>query len=712
MKYTLENNRDLIIDKDGILHLDESKLDIFDYYNEPIKQWEPPFKNEVKPYDKLKVFSLDIETTGGVIEGSDQIDAINHSIVLIGIKNHRGESLILDAKKNERQALIYLFKLFQITKPDILAVYNGFKFDLPFIIKRAQIHGLKHPFWVQTDKETGKPHKKIRNTAQVNSQAVVYTPIWLNIDNGYGTPRHHCAIVDLYHEILAWDFVKRKLTSYRLKEAPYQMGLIDGDEIIDLSYPEMLERIDRWNDGGKEELSAYLESDLNLTKVLGDDLIPPVYYQSIFLDWKLQSIISSGNGSKWNSLIENYYKNLSLATKTKFELPQSDEKRRFKGAYSAAYAGFYYDPGYEITEFDILSLYPHIVLLYGITSKKDTHKIFLSMLDYMLTNRIINKKQYNELEKLAESYILTLDQKSDMNKANNMQGTLKIFSNSGYGQLGTKGIAYNDYEGAALVTGYGRAIFRHIVRLVGKLPNVKFCSLDTDGFKVYHTTGKAQEILKYINDNLPGNNRYQIQVKIEWTAKAFFVPESKNQNGLNAELIEDGDMGLVRSGLKKNYIIIMKDVIKDDGTVVPGKLKFNGKYRKRDRSKLEKEFQPKFIQLLVNDSELAARKYYKQIRDSILNHTIDVKYLAVTRKIKKTEVNLIKNGIGVANQVVTIHRSNESHIFNSRTKEYLKNPKYVWTNDPSDVCWDAYVNILDEMFIEIHQYLMPKTIAA
>lgn len=720
------NDRLSIIEEtsDGFLEIDEGKLNIFDTYDEPIPEWEP--SREITPYNKLSIVHCDIETTGGIVSGSRDIDYKNHSIVLIGVKNERGDSKILSAKGREKKAIQDFFRILAFKKPDILNFYNGFFFDIPFIIGRCKVLGIPHPFWIQPcslkdiERSHGSfneyskkisnfkllkgelhdsnlfPALKVRRTAQINSVPITYTPIWLSIPDK-GT-RKHCAIIDTFHEVVAWDFVARKLTGYRLKDVPVQMDLTD-DEIIDMPYQEMLQNIDNWDNGGKELLSHYLESDLNLTKILGDKLLPPVYNKCLFLDWKFQSIAGSGNGTQWNAIISGFYGDDYLNS------IKPDEKRRFKGAFSAAYAGMYtsWDKSgdeYAIVEFDILSLYPHMILLYGLTSRKDVDKALLQILAYLLDARIHNKNEAKRLEKLYKqaSDILTQVQKNEINHYDGMQAVMKVLANSGYGYAGTSGIKFNDYHIASLVTAYGRAIFRHIYRLLAGLEDVTVVSCDTDGFKIRCRKKNIDPYLQYLNDNLPKNDRYAIKLKLEWTAKAIFVPPSDAQ--VNHILVMDGELGEVRSGLKKNYIVVMDS----------GKVKANGKYKKRDRSVFEKTFQPELVRLLAMDGELAARKYYLEIKKQMEEGTYPLEKVQITRKIKRgnADKTLILRGYGKTGDVITIHKSKIYSHYIGRKGQILKSAKWQNTIDPDDVCWEFYLMQLDNQFNEVMQFIDVK----
>lgn len=669
--YGAYNCRELVEDDGTALHVDETKLDLFSYYDETLPKWEP--KTKPKPYKELSQIILDIETTG--------LDPKTCQIALIGVMNEKGEHCIVRGMEREKKAILVFFEMMERRQPDILAVFNGFNFDLPFIIHRAKVHRLTIPFEVKTDLKTFR-------TAQKNSRPAQYYPIWLK--NKY--TGKHTAIIDLYHQVLCWDFVRRELTEHNLKQAPLQMGL-RHDERVELDNDGIQECI---KTGNWELLNSYLLDDLKDTKLLTDYLVPPIYYQKIFLnEWKLQSLSASGNGSKWQSIIEKEY--------PQSYQPESCPKRRYQGALTLALAGLYglNKPGKRMrcSKFDIESLYPSTQLLYGICSKKDYKKVQLRILEYMRNERL-------KLKYIAEK---TKDLEADQ-----MQGTMKVMINSSYGSCGTTGIKFNDYYAAALVTGYARGIFRHIIKRIHEYPSqVRIVSCDTDGFIVEHPEGEEKQLLNWIQEVLPGNDRVQIKIKLEWTAKAVFVPVSDKKIKLDESLISDNDLGTARAGLKKNYIIVNED--KDaqekatkkgrEKTIMSDRLKYNGKYRKRDRAYIDKTFQPTVIDILVNQGELAARRYFKELKKEFVNKTYPLEKLCITRKIKRTDNRLIELGIGKAEDIATFYRTFDTPIFGKRGY-MLKQSLAGWAKFGSSIeCdYNYYLNILEKQFEEIMQF--------
>lgn len=683
MKYGVKDRMQLVeIDEvnSGVpfIKIDEDQLNIFDYYNEDIPDWIPP--NTVAPYDSLIVWNIDIETSGGIAPKGYLPDTENHDIKLIGIKNQYNKNKIFDCFDNEYIALHEFIDFLKAGKPHIIALYNGFDFDLPFIMGRCDHYGIKHPFKFQKDSR-GERIKKVRSTCVNNGMTTEYTPVWCTLYNDDGS-KHDVAIVDLYHEVLNLDFSQRKLTSYRLKDAPYQMGLVK-DEIIDIGYPQMLVEYSRWYEGGRETMIKYLESDLNLTKVLGDKLLPPIYFQKLFLDWKLQSIFSSGNGSKHNSILckqyDEEYVN-SLIT---------DDKCRFAGGLVSSIAGLFCCKGKKVYKFDVTSLYPHLMLLYGIFSRKDKNCMSLRILKHMLNTRKMYKKDAKKYGENTPEYKLYTS----------MSDAIKILVNSMYGSLGTKGIPFNDYVMAAFVTAYGRAILKHMIKCV-KLIGGLVISVDTDGIFFQYDDCDGEVLTKKLNEMMPGNDNFKINLELEVQAEGFYVPGTDKQSP-DVTIVDENNDGLIRAGLKKNYVICQKN---KNGEY---KLKFNGIYRKRNRWKIQKEIIPQIVKLMVSDGKNAAREYVRSIYTALDTGTVEPEAIQITRTIAKSEKKILSLGFCKARDSVTIWKIADIPGTGSKGQPIKSGTVPGWTNkfnrDKIDFSW--YKSELQKEVNEIASYI-------
>lgn len=571
-----DSNREAVKVIDNKVIVNEKDLKIFDRTSKLIPDWKP--KRDLKPFNQVKIIYIDIETLG--------LDPEKDRIIYIGLKYSSGygfednkDRFELISHSDEKILLEKFVKFLKQYKPEILSGYNSLQFDIPFIIKRCEILKVKHPFKTTDYRVTVK-------TAQVFGEAISFQNCYL-----YDT-----SLIDIYHQVLILDNVKRVLTSHTLKQAVIQMGL-RKEQRLELSYQEIQEC---WFQCDLETIEEYLKYDLDDTELLTDFLLPSVYYQQIFVpNMNVQRLATTGNGTKWQMVLEEQYHEIGKG------VLEPDNPCDYIGGYTTGYAGLHRN----VSKVDVSSLYPSIMLTYGITSSKDKDNKFLGVLKYLLTERL-------RLKSLA---------KTDP-EANLMQGALKILINSGYGALSTNGIPFNDYEAAALVTAYGRRIANLMVEIIEK-EGGKIVEVDTDGVMFSCNPGDNQRIFEIVRDNLPDG----IGLEHEWQAKAVFIPSIDRDS---------------TEGIRKNYLVFMPN----------GKVKATGKFRKRDVSELEKNFVIEYLKNYLNSPD-DAEKYFKENLDLILSGNYDVEKLTVTRKIRRREIELLK--LGNTGDILTFYETDK-----------------------------------------------------
>ncbi|QVQ57074.1 DNA polymerase [Anabaena phage Elbi] len=618
--------------ENGSIVIDDDSLNLFSYYEDNIPDWQP--NADIKPFSELTRLGVDIETTG--------TDPARDRITLIGIYNERGKYHIFQ-NEDERKMLASFIATLNAKKPDILEGFYHIEFDLKFIIKRCELLGVSHPFSI------AKKETTIR-TAQQFGKPFTFYHVWVKYEDA---PRdQHTAVIDLYPAVLQWDFVKRKLTKYTLKQCVLQMGL-RKEARTELTYSQMMEEWENREENNLSLLKEYLQFDLEDTKMLGDFLLPAIYYQKLFIpDWKLQSIATAGFGSKWNDILKNEY--------VLDPLPASDTKKFFQGGLTDSINGFFKN----VIKIDVASLYPSIMLTYGVCSSKDYRKVTLSILKYMRNKRLEAKAIANDSGALE----------SEKRESDNMSGAMKLFLNACYGSLSTQGIEYNDFVAGALVTAYGRKILRLMMSAVESFGSTCI-SCDTDGIYIHVKEGKEVDCFKHVQAALPEG----IVIENELHAKAFYSPPRS--------LSDDDD-----EGLRKNYIIFYHD----------GKYKATGKFRKRDKSILEKTFTPIFLQKYLISPE-SAEQYFREILYSMIHGEYPVSDLAITRKIRKGEKSLVEQGLGREGDQVTIYRTEDEVLYGKRGQA-LKNKKARWTAD--GVCnYEPYIQMIKEQYEEIKHCL-------
>ncbi|MBD2131057.1 ribonuclease H-like domain-containing protein [Sphaerospermopsis sp. FACHB-1094] len=552
------NHRHFVSKSGHQITVAEDKLNIFYTDNTIYRSWQP--LQTIKPYNALKQMVIDIETSG-LIPSKDKIFAI-------GCMNELGEYFVF-MDENESNLLCQFISYFQSIYPDLVLTYNGTDFDFPFIITRCLINNISHPFTISQQ-------SRIIKTAQVFGKP-------MNISEIFISNSQH---IDVYICVLRWDFVNKALYQHSLKSAVIEMGLRASARLV--LTPQEIQHC--WGEGagsqGWETIRKYLIYDLEDTKLIADKLVPSYYYESLIVPgMNLQQLSLTGNGTKWQRVLERQYPGYK---------PTADPKLKFEGGLVISVPGLHK----HIAKIDVSSLYPSIMLKYGICSRKDTQRVGLSILDYLTRERL-------RLKELGKAGDLAAKQ---------AEAALKVLINSLFGFYGTSGVGFNDMEAAALVTAYGRRILRFMIDVIEKAGGIQVES-DTDG--VFFSHSEPLLIFEKLQNALPTG----INIELEILAKAMFVP----------------------SRGAKNYIIWHED----------GKITTKGSWRKRDRSRLEKEFPLNYLtQYLL--SKAKAEQYYQELTKVIRSGDFPVEQLQVTRKIKKGEKALLV--LGNTGDVVTFYQ--------------------------------------------------------
>ena len=551
---SIENNfspRECVKKVDNRLEVDLEKLDLNYSPTVTPPKWEPT--KELQPYQNLSKLYLDIETTG--------LEPKTDRVIMVGVRNHQGQVTIYD-DADEKVLLQKTIQHLNKIKPYILIGHNLFNFDLPFIMTRCKQHGVSHSF-----KLGGK--EKTITASSFNGSPIKFIPVY------FGSTQ----IIDTFQQVCIWDKTYNKLTSYNLKSSVLTLKLRE-EKRLELSNTQIQECYQK---GDLETIKTYLKYDLEDTELLGNFLIPIVYYQlKIVPDLSLQELATASPALK----AQKIHQSLIIGTE-----PIADNKVDFEGAKVTLH-----NPGLHrnVAKVDVSSLYPSVMLTYGICSKKDPQHKFLGVLEYMTQERL-------RLKKLAKEGNL---------EADHQQNALKTLINGSYGFLGTGGYSFNDYEAAALVTAYGRKILNLMEDVIKNNGGILIES-DTDGVIFSHTD--PETVVKGLSYELPDGIKVDLEYK-----------------------------DCVASILKaKNYIIYRTDW---EDPIIKGS--------KRTDIPLLKEFKKDYIKAYAK-SEDEAQSYYEQLLKDLSSGEYPIEKLTVTRKIGKAEKTLVNLGIGQVGEIVS-----------------------------------------------------------
>gem|GEM_PF-4590102 len=541
------------LDKDeNFVDVDISKIDIYRTNKFECGDFTP---FNLPDYESLNILYFDIETTGLNPEESE--------IIAIGVSDGKDKWLITRDNQSEKDLLVKFLRLIK-EKADklILVGHNIYNFDVPFIYKRALANDitLNMKFSETTSFIT---------SSSVNGKPIEYTPVyWMNVQ-----------FVDTYHMLGSFDKSANKLNSYSLKRSVLQLNL-RKEERLELGYKEILAEYEenKW-----DNILEYLVYDLEDTKLLCDFLLPQIYYQlKVVPNINLQNLVVASPALKWELILENYYG----------EKPEPDIKRKYEGGLVEVNPG-YYD---KCAKIDVSGMYPSIQLLYGLSSLKDGDKYYLTVLSYLMKERMVLKNKFKE----------TKEPKHDA-----MQNAYKILNNGGYGFTGTSNYAFNCMQTSALVTAYGRVIVKKMVEKMEEL-GCKIIEVDTDG--IYYSHSDQGKIYEEVQTILPEG----IKIDLEYEDVSIYCPA------------------------KKNYIIFHGDEYTVKGA----------KFKSRTKCPLLKNFTIEYISAYRESLE-KANNYYENIINSLDSGNHDVKDLTIKQRIPSNSKILLP--LGKIGDVITYY---------------------------------------------------------
>ncbi|MDX2272123.1 MAG: DNA polymerase domain-containing protein [Cyanobacteriota bacterium] len=597
-----QDPRQAITREKGSLEVDLEKLDLNYHSPVPIPEWKPTL--QLKPYEQLSKLYLDIDASG--------LDPAYDRVLMVGFMDHFG-SVTLLTDPDERQILIQTLEFLRSHPHELLIGHNLFQFDLPFLMTRWDLHGIPHLFSYKKDHH-GQQITQTITASSFHSKPIQFHPITCS----------GIQILDTFHQICIWDKSAAKLESYNLKSCVLTLGLRDTQR-LDLS-PDQIQNC--WANGDLQTLSQYLHFDLEDTQRLADFLLPVVYYQlAVVPQISFQDLAVASPALKAQRIHQSLLPNLK---------PEADPPVHYGGGTVECIT-----PGLHrnVAKIDISSLYPSIMLRFGICSRKDPEHKFLGVMQYMTQERL-------HLKQLAKEGNI---------QAHHEQNALKILINGSYGFLGTGGYTFNDYEAAALVTAYGRKILQQMKEVVEENNGI-LIELDTDG--IFFSHPQPQDIVEKVQHALPDG----IMAELELSSCGMYVPKAKS------------------------YVIIHPN----------GKTTIKGIFRKRNRYPLERIFPVEFLKRYFLESEEVAFAYYQKVRESIQQRRISIEELTITHKIGSAEKQLLK--LGKPGEVVSYFYVEQKRI-HPKSRKLLSSVAAESTT--GDYWIDWYLNRLDQQVQEM-----------
>ena len=500
---------------------------------------------------------LDIETTTLT---PDQQGA---QVLMIALSDTRGYEALLDG--DEKQMIEQLVERIQALDPDVIEGHNLFGFDLPYLAARAQALGV--PLRLGRDGSElrfGSPRQCI-----IGANSRTFTP-------AFAHGRH---LIDTYLSVQRFDIGRGDLESYGLKEVAQQLGIAAPDRI----YLEREQIPDLWRTN-PETVRRYCLQDVHETRRLAELTLPTEFYQCQMLPDTLQNLATIGTGEKANLLFLRAY----LAEG--YAVPAPQEAREYPGGYAEVRRVGLIP---RIVKADVESLYPSVMLRYGIKPSADHLNVFLPTLERLRRLRLEAKARAKQTQGAESAYW------------DGLQNSFKILVNSYYGYLGAP-FHFNDYDAAEQVTLTGQELVKQIAAEIERQGGM-VVEIDTDG--VYFQPPP------------------EVQTEADEVA---FVEQVGRVLPEGIRLAYDGRYRAMLSLKTKNYVLQGYD----------GKLTFKGaSLRSRADEKFGREFLNNAIQWLLNGEPERVSAEYRRLARAILNGEVDIEQLCrrerVTQKSKQ-----------------------------------------------------------------------------
>lgn len=458
-------------------------------YKHPVKQFMSIsgmtlFKG--MSFDDVHRLTFDIETTGFSPEKDE--------IILIALKDNSGFKQVIEG--SEEWIIRHFIELVRMLDPDVLQGHNLYGFDLPFLMRRAEING-----WIPLaiGRDGSEPKLGRERSSPIGGISRPFVPVYVH-------GRH---IIDTLLGVQRYDVVKGRLSSYALKPVCQEFGIASKDRVY-IPGDEIAEVFEK----DPQSVKTYALQDVEETERLAKMVGPSEFYLTQMVPESYQSVATGGTGGKVESLIIREY----LRQGSSIPLPKM--KREFVGGYTEVKRTGLIE---RVVKCDVESLYPSLMLTFDIHPKDDHLGVFIPMLRELTAKRIEAKGKMKASKDKEREYW------------DGLQNSFKILINSFYGFMGGP-FHFNDTDAAEKVTTGGQDIVKKIAKELERTGS-SVIEIDTDG--VYFTPPDT------ISDSED--------------AEEFYIGRINEILPTGIRLAHDGRYKAMISLKRKNYILVAHD---------------------------------------------------------------------------------------------------------------------------------------------------------
>ncbi len=506
-------------------------------------------------FTALRRFQFDLETS------SLRPEEPGARILLIAASDNRGREWVFSGDDERRLVREFLEALAE-ADPDAVEGHNLFNFDLPYLAARARALGVR---LVMGRDRSVLSFGRERNVP-VGGISRPFTPA-----RAWG--RH---LLDTLFAVQRFDVGRGELESHGLKEVAVHYGLAAEDRV----YVDRGQIAELW-ERDPERVRRYALQDVEETRRLAELTLPTEFYQSQMVPESYQNAATGGSGEKINSLLIREY------LRQGYGIPQIQPPVACPGGHTEIRATGVLR---RVVKADVESLYPSLMLHYGIRPESDVLEVFLPMLRELTTRRLEAKARARRPGP-EQAYW------------DGLQSSFKILINSFYGYLGAT-FHFNDYAAATRVTLTGQELVKRVAEELERTGS-RVIEIDTDG--VYFVPPEAV--------------RTEAEERGYVEAVGRVLPEG-------IRLAHDGRYAAMVSLKVKNYVLVGHD----------GKRTYKGaSLRSRADEAFGREFLARAVDALIEDDLPALSRAYEELCERIAEGRLPVEqFLRRERITEKT----------------------------------------------------------------------------
>lgn len=471
---------------DSWRELSAAKSEVAFSLNDPVQQFllrtgRTLFKGMT--FESLRRLQLHLVVTPP--EGEPHADPARDPITLVALTDATGWEECLSVApgsvEGERAALERVQAIIEERDPDVIEGHQLFRVALPYLAARAKALKLRLR-WGRGGGSLAARSSRL----QIAEKTIQYSR--------FTAPGRH--FVDTWMLAQYYDVGTRELEGFSLDEVAAHFGLAEASD---------------------DPLARARE-----TRALAASLSASYFVQAQIFPYNYQDVIVRGNATKINALFLREY------LRRGHSLPAPPEVRSFEGGYTDV---FFTGVARDVWHCDVTSLYPSLMLSFGLLPANDTLGVFGGLLQNLRTFRYEAKRRMREAADETTSRHFSA-----------LQNTFKILINSFYGYLGFAQGHFADYAAAAAVTARGRELLRAMVEWL-QGAGARVIEIDTDGIYFQPPAGATVGSLETgIRGILPAG----IEVEFDERYAAMFSYKAKNY----ALLGLDGRITLKGAALK------------------------------------------------------------------------------------------------------------------------------------------------------------------